>query len=88
MAKSDRVNLRVDSDSKDTLERAATYAGTTLSDFVLSNALSAAHDVIQSHEVVALSKNDWDAFFDALVAPPKPNERLKRALRRHDKLYG
>lgn len=83
-----RVNLRIDAEGKRKLERAASYAGSTLSDFVLSNALAAANRTIQEHESVALSKADWDAFFDALVKPPKPSRRLERALKRHDKIYG
>ena len=83
-----RVNLRIDEEKKKTLERAASYAGSTLSDFVLSNALAAADKTIHEHETITLSKADWDAFFDALVAPPEPNPRLREALKRHDELYG
>lgn len=85
--KSERINLRIDTDSKATLERAAAYTGSTLSDFVLSNALAAARHVISSHESIGLSRKDWDAFFEALVNPPEPNERLKQALKRHDELH-
>jgi uncharacterized protein (DUF1778 family) len=86
--KSLRVNLRIDAASKRTLERAAAYAGSTLSDFVLSNALAAASEVIRSRELLALSPKDWDVFFDALIDPPEPSERLREALQRHDDLYG
>ena len=83
-----RVNLRIDADSKKTLERAASYAGSTLSDFVLTNALAAASRTIREQEATALSKPDWDAFFEALMNPPEPSGRLKRALKKHDRLYG
>lgn len=83
-----RVNLRIDPTSKRTLERAAAYAGSTLSDFVLSNALAAASEVIRAREMIVLSAKDWDAFFEALINPQEPNERLRQALRRHDDLYG
>jgi uncharacterized protein (DUF1778 family) len=86
--KSERVNLRIDAESKKTLERAATYTGSSLSDFVITRALAAAQDVIQSRETVTLSNRDWDKFYEALEHPPQPNEPLKRALRRHDELYG
>ncbi len=88
LGKSLRVNLRIDASSKRTLERAAAYAGSTLSDFVLSNALAAASEVIRSRETIALSPKDWDVFFDALLDPPEPSEHLRQALRRHDDLYG
>ena len=83
-----RVNLRVDAASKRALERAAAYTGSTLSDFVLSNALAAASELIRTRESVTLAPRDWDAFFEALMDPPEPGERLREALRRHDELYG
>ncbi|MGH6942735.1 MAG: DUF1778 domain-containing protein [Geminicoccaceae bacterium] len=86
--KSERVNLRIDVESKQALERAAAYAGSSLSDFVITRALAAAHEVIRSQETVTLSRRDWDAFLDAIENPPEPNENLKRAVRRHDELYG
>jgi uncharacterized protein (DUF1778 family) len=88
VGKTSRVNLRVDAASKRALERAAAYTGSTLSDFILSNALAAASEVIRSRETIALSPKDWDAFFEALMDPPEPSERLSQALRRHDDLYG
>ena len=87
-AKSERVSLRIDADGKRTLERAASYAGASLSDFVITRALAAAQEVIQARETLVLSGRDWDAFLDALVNPPEPTARLERALRRHDALRG
>jgi uncharacterized protein (DUF1778 family) len=86
--KRQRVSLRIDADSKRTLERAAGYAGSSLSDFVITRALAAANEVIQARETVTLSGRDWDAFLDALANPPAPNANLERALRRHDEFYG
>jgi uncharacterized protein (DUF1778 family) len=75
-----RVNLRIDAGGKRTLERAAAYAGSTLSDFVLSNALAAASEVIRARETIALSSKDWDVFFEALIDPPEPSEQIRQAL--------
>lgn len=86
--KSERVSLRIDAESKRALERAASYTGSSLSDFVITRALAAAKEVIQAREMVPLSGRDWEAFLDALVNPPAPNANLERALRRHDELYG
>lgn len=83
-----RVNLRIDAESKKMLERAAAYAGSSLSDFVLANALAAAGRTIEEREKIVLSAADWEVFLDALDNPPKPNKRLKDALRRHRELYG
>jgi uncharacterized protein (DUF1778 family) len=87
-AKSERVSLRIDAESKRALQRAASYAGSSLSDFVITRALAAANEVIQAREAVMLSGRDWDAFLDALASPPEPSPPLERALRRHDELYG
>jgi uncharacterized protein (DUF1778 family) len=54
----------------------------------LTNALAAASQTIREQETIALSKPDWDVFFEALMNPPEPSGRLKRALKRHDRLYG
>ncbi|MGH6905131.1 MAG: DUF1778 domain-containing protein [Geminicoccaceae bacterium] len=82
------MSLRIDAAGKRTLERAASYTGSSLSDFVITRALAAANEVVQARETVMLSGRDWDAFLDALVNPPEPSAELKRALRRHDELYG
>jgi uncharacterized protein (DUF1778 family) len=86
--KRDRMHLRLDAKTKRTLERAAAYAETTVSDFVLANAVTAAERVIDSHEKITLSASDWDAFYDALVNPPEPNETLRKAARRYRERVG
>ena len=84
-----RVHLRVDARSKRTLERAAAYEDTTVSRFVVRNAVAAAERVIEAHERVILPATDWDAFHDALLHPPEPNTALRRAARRYrDRIRG
>ncbi len=75
--------MRLDTGSKKKLERAAAFSGRTVTDFVLSHALDAADRVLAEHEVITLSDEDWNVFFDALVNPPEPNENLKRAFQRY-----
>ena len=82
-SKTERLHLRVDASSKRKLERAASYAETTTSQFVLRNALDAADRTIESHERIVLGQKDWDVFYDALVNPPEPNDALKRAAIRY-----
>ena len=86
--KHDRVHLRLDSRSKRKLERAAAYEETTVSRFVLANALAAAERVIEAHEKIVLSATDWDAFHDALLHPPEPNAALRRAADRYRERAG
>ncbi len=87
-AKRDRMHLRLDAKTKRKLERAAAYEETTVSDFVLANAVAAAERVIDSHEKITLSAPDWDVFHDALVNPPEPNEKLRDAARRFRERVG
>lgn len=87
-ARRDRMHLRLDAKTKRKLERAAAYAETNVSDFVLANAVAAADRVIDSRENIALPAKDWDAFYAALLKPPAPNAKLKAAARRYRERIG
>lgn len=52
-------------------------------DFCVSALTDTARRMIAEHETLVLSDRDRVAFFDALVNPPKPSERLVRALGEH-----
>jgi len=86
--KRDRMHLRLDAKTKRKLERAAAYAETSVSDFVLANAVAAAERVIDSHEKITLSPKDWKIFYDALLNAPEPNEKLRKAARRYRERVG
>jgi uncharacterized protein (DUF1778 family) len=77
------MHLRLDAATKRKLERAASYEEKSVTDFVLVNAVAAADRIIEGREKVTLSDADWQAFHDALVDPPQPSERLKKAVRRY-----
>jgi uncharacterized protein (DUF1778 family) len=86
--KRDRMHLRLDAKTKRKLEKAAAYEETSVSDFVLANAVAAAERVIESHGKITLSAKDWDVFYDALVNPPEPNAKLRKAARRYRERVG
>jgi uncharacterized protein (DUF1778 family) len=86
--KRDRMHLRIDAKTKQKLERAAAYADTTISDFVLANAVAAANRVIESREKITLPERDWAAFYAALLDPPAPNKKLRDAARRYRERVG
>ena len=86
--KEDRLQVRLDADTKRTLERAAIYRRKTVSQFVLGTALEEAERVIRDNEVSTLSDREWKRFYDALVDPPKPNAALRRAFQRYRKRAG
>ena len=84
--KTERVQMRVDPEAKRMLERAAALENTTVSAFVVHNALKAADRLIQDRARIALSERDWNLFFDALVDPPEPNAALRQAFAAHRSL--
>ena len=86
--KRERLHLRLDAGSKRKLERAAAYEETTVSRFVVRNAVAAAEQVIEARERSVLPATDWDAFHDALLNPPAPNAVLQRAARRYRERIG
>lgn len=84
-AKQERMHIRLDTVSKQKLERAAAYAHKSLSEFVLGQALHAANEVIHEHETIVLDENDWGVFLDALDNPAKPNTKLRQAYAEHQR---
>ena len=81
--KESRLNIRCDSHTRQLLDKAASYAHVSISEFVLSNALASAERVVQEHESITLKPKDFEAFLAALDTPAKPNSALKRAFKRH-----
>jgi uncharacterized protein (DUF1778 family) len=51
----------------------------------LAALVDTARRTIAEHETLALSARDRAAFFDALINPPAPPERLQRALAEHQR---
>jgi uncharacterized protein (DUF1778 family) len=76
-----RLGFRVDAKTKSLVERAARLERRNLTDFCLTALTEAARKALERHESLSLSQADRTAFFEALVHPPKPNARLRRALR-------
>jgi len=74
-----RLEARLSSEQKALLQHAAALSGRTLSDFVVASAQEVATRVIQEHETIRLSRAEQIAFVTALLDPPAPNERLRKA---------
>ena len=84
--KVERVQFRVDAQSKRMLERAAAMSNMTVSGFVVSSALSEAARVITERERLILSDRDWEIFARALAKPPAPTAALRAAWALHERL--
>ncbi len=85
VTKSERVNLRLNKTAKRRIEQAASFEGKTVSGFIVSSALGNAEKAIQKHETMALDRRDAKHFFDLIVKPPAPNDKLRAALGEHGK---
>jgi len=79
----ERLGFRVDEPTKALIERAAQLEQRKLTDFCMSALTNAARRTIAEHETIVLSERDRAAFFDTLVNPPTPSERLQRAFAEH-----
>lgn len=82
--KKDRINLRLKHSAKTALERAASFEGKTVSNFILTSALAHAEKTIHEHEVMRLNNRDSEAFFKALAKPVRFNKKLATAFEEHD----
>jgi uncharacterized protein (DUF1778 family) len=79
----ERLGFRVDEPTKALIERAARLERRKLTDFCMTALTDAARRTIAAHETLVLSERDRAVFFDALVDPPAPNDRLARAFAEH-----
>ncbi len=78
-----RLEARVTPEIKALLQRAADLEGRTLTDFVVASVQAEAYRVIEQHQTLRLSLEDSQAFVDALLDPPLPNEALQEAALRY-----
>ncbi len=70
------------------IERAAQLQRRKVNDYCLTAITKAARRTIAEHETIHLSECDRAAFFDALINPPEPSERLARAFAEHGRRVG
>jgi uncharacterized protein (DUF1778 family) len=77
--RAERLGFRIDEKTRDLIARAAELEQRSLTDFCLTALADAAEQAIHRHEVLSLSERDREIFFDTLMNPPEPHERLRRA---------
>lgn len=78
--RTNRIDLRVQSDAKEALQAAATLRHKSVSEFILDNALGAADEVLADRRYFGLNAEQWEALQAALDAPPRPLPRLKKLM--------
>ena len=76
-----RITARVSDSMRDTLEQAAELLGATVNQFVVQSAYVEAQRVIERESLIHLSQKDAQKVLSLLDNPPKPNKRLKDAVK-------
>jgi uncharacterized protein (DUF1778 family) len=80
MEKSQRIALRASVRERELLYEASRTAGTTLSEFVLDAATTAAENVLADRTRFELPPERWVEFVELLDRPPQGKPRLRRLL--------
>jgi uncharacterized protein (DUF1778 family) len=81
VARTEKLDLRLTPSVKQTLEAAASVSRRTVSAFVLESALARADETLADRRSFNLPPGRWEAFNEALDAPPRPLPNLQRLLR-------
>ncbi|EAA6841665.1 DUF1778 domain-containing protein [Salmonella enterica subsp. enterica] len=75
----ERLSVRISTDAKKLIVRAAAIQQTNLTDFVISNVLPVAQKIVDDAEQVYLTKRDTQMIMELLDNPPVPNKKLLAA---------
>jgi uncharacterized protein (DUF1778 family) len=84
--KVERIEARVNAETKALCQEAANLEGRSLTDFIVASALESARRVIRERELLDLSRRDRKALVASLLNPPAPNRRLRDAARYYDQV--
>jgi uncharacterized protein (DUF1778 family) len=74
-----RLSLRIASEEKSLLVRAAAMQHTDLTEFVTRTVVAEARKVIEQNERIVLTERDRAHLLNLLEKPPAPNEKLMAA---------
>ncbi len=86
--RSARLEARISTAQKALFQQAAALSSRTLSEFVVASAQEAAARIVQSHQAMALTRDEQIRFVSALLAPPEPNEQLRKAAQQYREQTG
>jgi uncharacterized protein (DUF1778 family) len=82
-----RFDTRLPKEQKEFFEYAANLGGyRTLTEFVIVSVQSKADEIIEKHRSIVSSKRDQEIFFDAIMTPPAPSEKLAAAAKKYSEL--
>ena len=79
-----RFDAKIPKAQKQLFEYAASLGGfRTLTDFIINAVQEKANAIINEHNTIIASEKDKEIFFDALMNPPGPNQKLLDAAERY-----
>jgi uncharacterized protein (DUF1778 family) len=86
-SKDSRLDLRVTSEQKELLERAAAIRGVSVSAYTLLHLLPIAKQEVDTQERLVLSNRDRDLFMSVMENPPTLKGSLKSAIQKYREKY-
>ncbi|HEY0121789.1 MAG TPA: DUF1778 domain-containing protein [Rhizobium sp.] len=85
-AETARLEARIPVQVYDQMQRAARLHGMTMTGYLIATAGEDARRTVEDAEIMRMAREDQIRFARALIDPPKPNDRLCRAAKRHAEL--
>ena len=82
-----RLDVRLNVEAKEKIERAAVVSHQSLTDFVVTSLLRASEEALERQQMIRLTNRDRDLFLAALDADVRPNRSLRKAAQRFKRSY-
>lgn len=79
-SKRETLNIRIKSEERNLIDRAAKARGKNRTDFILDAARQAAEEALLDQVIITASPEAYAEFLDRLDMPPNPNERLRKTM--------
>ena len=82
LTKRESLNIRIKPDKRRLIDRAARVQGKNRTDFMLEASCRAAEEALLDQTSIAVPPKAYAAFLSRLDAKPKPNERLRKTMKK------
>jgi len=79
--KRETLNIRIKTEERSLIDRAAHLRGKNRTDFVLDAARAAAEEALLDQTIIVAQPDAYAAFLTRLDMPPQPNERLRKTMK-------
>lgn len=80
VSKTERIDVRASAAVKQLLQEAARSCHKNVSEFLLDAGITAANQTLADRRHFVLNDEQWEAFWQALDAPPQPLPRLQKLM--------